>query len=53
MHELVERYRLSKQNTIVDQSAMPAELFLPDGAFDFKSIWTDKLNFIALEIVQH
>jgi IS30 family transposase len=26
----------------------PAELFLPDDAFDFKAYWTDKLNFVAL-----
>ena len=26
----------------------PAELFLPEGVFDFKSYWTDKLNIIAL-----
>ena len=26
----------------------PAELFLPGGAFDFKSYWADKLNLVAL-----
>ncbi len=27
----------------------PAELFLPTGAFDFKTYWADKLGFVALE----
>jgi IS30 family transposase len=26
----------------------PAELFLPEGSFDFKSYWADKLNIVAL-----
>jgi IS30 family transposase len=26
----------------------PAELFLPEGAFDFKAYWADKLNIVAL-----
>jgi IS30 family transposase len=26
----------------------PAELFLPDDAFDFKAYWADKLNLVAL-----
>ena len=26
----------------------PAELFLPEDAFDFKSYWADKLNLVAL-----
>lgn len=26
----------------------PAELFLPDNAFDFKAYWADKLNIVAL-----
>lgn len=26
----------------------PAELFLPDNAFDFKAYWADKLNLVAL-----
>jgi IS30 family transposase len=26
----------------------PAELFLPEDAFDFKAYWTDKLNIVAL-----
>ena len=26
----------------------PAELFLPEGAFDFKAYWADKLKFVAL-----
>ena len=26
----------------------PAELFLPEGAFDFKEYWADKLNLVAL-----
>ena len=26
----------------------PAEIFLPDGAFDFKACWADKLNLVAL-----
>ena len=27
----------------------PAELFLPEDAFDFKAYWTDQLNLVALE----
>jgi len=26
----------------------PAELFLPEDAFDFKAYWADKLNLVAL-----
>jgi IS30 family transposase len=26
----------------------PAELFLPDNAFDFNVYWSDKLNLVAL-----
>ena len=26
----------------------PAEIFLPEGAFDFKTYWADKLNLVAL-----
>ena len=26
----------------------PAEVFLPEGAFDFKTYWADKLNLVAL-----
>ena len=26
----------------------PAELFLPEGAFDFRTYWADKLEFVAL-----
>ena len=26
----------------------PAELFLPEGAFDFRAYWADKLKFVAL-----
>nr|WP_176582334.1 hypothetical protein [Mariprofundus erugo] len=28
----------------------PAELFLPEGAFDFNAYWANKLNLVALRV---
>ena len=41
-----------KLNTIPRKSLgwkCPVELFLPEGTFDFKAYWADKLNIVALE----